>query len=153
MPDSRNLTNWEETCGVLLVDFSHIGDGGKFAAEKLARALERAAEELIHHPNAVIIFDDFNYCVGPCSRMLRKLLTSHVVETKDGRIVSAREAMIILTSDLHQFGLQLEPGEMYEQSLKRVEDAARSIGRRAAVSSALSSCLFQRFQSAICSKF
>ena len=108
-----------------MVDFSHIGDGGEFAANRLSRALERAAEELSHHANAVIIFDDFNYCVGPCSRMLRKLLTSHVVETEDGRIVSAREALIILTSDLHQFGLQLEPGEIYEQSLKRVGDAAK----------------------------
>ena len=134
--DSGDLNHWLQMCGVVRIDFSHMGGGhddGAFAAEKLAQELELAAEEVLYHPNAVLIFDDFNYCVGPCERMLREFILSHALKTRDGRVVSAKECLIILTSDLHQFGLQLEPGEVYEEALKRVEDAAREYWKRGSV--------------------
>eukprot|EP00511_Aplanochytrium_stocchinoi_P000194 CAMPEP_0204822234 /NCGR_PEP_ID=MMETSP1346-20131115/424_1 /ASSEMBLY_ACC=CAM_ASM_000771 /TAXON_ID=215587 /ORGANISM="Aplanochytrium stocchinoi, Strain GSBS06" /LENGTH=258 /DNA_ID=CAMNT_0051948327 /DNA_START=366 /DNA_END=1142 /DNA_ORIENTATION=- len=90
----------------------------------MTNILYRAAEELRYEPRAVIILDDFNYCVGQCEKMLKELLLSHTLTTEKGEKVSAQDATIILTSDLTYMGLEIERGETYENALGLVEKAA-----------------------------
>ena len=66
----------------------------------------------------------------------------HVGNREDGRIVSAREALIILTSDLHQLDSSWSPGKYTSNRSSEWEMLRRSTGPRASVFSYRAPFLF-----------
>lgn len=115
-----------DSCGFVHTIFHKGSD--KNNSEALERSLEKFAVELKYEDTSLLFLEDFNNCNYDCRKLLKQILTEHWLETPGGKVVSAKKAIILLTSDLTQFGgIELRKEEAYIETLTRVEDVARNV--------------------------
>ena len=119
----KDVESWVLSCGVVHAAFSESSE--EQAVRNMQNLLDRAAVELSHEPNSVVVLDDFNFCFGKCQAMMKELLTQHTLNLPNGQKISASKLIIILTSDLTHLGVDIQRGESYEQALEQVEAAAK----------------------------
>lgn len=119
-----DVESWTMSCGVVHTVFSETSE--EDAARNMQNFLERLAVELQHEPSTVAVLDDFNFCFGKCQTLLKELLMQHTLDHPNGQKVSAKKAILLMTSDLTYLGLEIQRGEEYDVALDLVETAAKN---------------------------
>ncbi|GBG28857.1 Chaperone protein ClpB [Hondaea fermentalgiana] len=122
------LDSWRKACGIVTTSFTNPQEKAKdpdaHNIQKIKTFFQRAAQTLRKDPRAVLVFDDFVYCKRGCVTELKTLLTEgSFTDPVTGASVSAKKSLIILTTDLREFGLMLDPGLSYEDAVQTVQDA------------------------------
>lgn len=121
-----DLDTWKLACGIVHVSFSEAQEDKEKNLLELTKTIDALAEELVHHENIILVLDDFKFCQDNCQRKLQEVLKVGTLRATDGTAVSVAKVLIILTSDLtYVTDLELRRGVLYDEALKKVEDASR----------------------------
>lgn len=126
--DSAKLEDWRQACGIVTATFAEPQEGSSTPDAQnegiLRSFLRKAAQVLEDEPRVVLVLDDFVYCKGSCVSMLKDLLTKGVFSHPDkGDAISAKQSLIVLTTDLREFGLLLDPSQTYQSAVDTVQQA------------------------------
>lgn len=124
---SKPINSWIQMCGIVRTAFSLSEGYEEHQKKTMIQALYRVASVLKENPNgAILILDDFNFCLSKCKNILRDLIKTSALSTSDGEVIAAHNLIIIIASDLSEAGYIPNEGdindhESYIQELQKIK--------------------------------